>query len=216
MRASLAHQNPLRALPLPRGQGGPFAEPAASFLAVDAPDVIVTAAKPVEEAPRGFAVRAWELGGAATDFTIDASAFAPSAAWETTLVETDRQPAPIADGHVAASLAANAIGTWRFLPTSPPPAAGPARSTRSPQQVPPELVVDFDALAPARCCDPTIRWRRGCASAVRAIGPASARSWSRPVRAAARCAASTWAAPIRGRAGSPSRSTRTFAPQVPT
>src|SRR5262249_59865294 len=43
MRTSLAHQNPLHAVALGRGQGGPLAAPYASLLGVDAPNAVVTA-----------------------------------------------------------------------------------------------------------------------------------------------------------------------------
>jgi alpha-mannosidase len=116
MRASLAHQNPLRALALQRNQAGRLTAPTASFLSVSAPNVVVTALKPAEEGDRGLVVRLWELGGTPTDFTIDASAFAPTAAFETSLIETDVGPAALAAGVIGASIGANEIKTYRFLP----------------------------------------------------------------------------------------------------
>lgn len=116
MTMSLAHQNPLRAIPLPRNQAGALSASTRSFLSVSAANVVVTAFKPAEEGERGLIVRLWELGGSATDFTIDASAFAPSAAYETSLIETDLAAAPLAAGVISAAIGANEIKTYRFVP----------------------------------------------------------------------------------------------------
>jgi alpha-mannosidase len=117
LRTSLAHQNPLRTIALARNQTGPRSAATASFLSVSAPNVVVTAFKPAEEGSRGLVVRVWEMGGSATNFTIDASAFAPTAAWETSLIETDVASASLSSGAVNASIGANEIKTYRFLPT---------------------------------------------------------------------------------------------------
>jgi alpha-mannosidase len=118
MRTALAHQNPLRALPLARGQGGPLSATAASFLSVSAPNVVVTAFKPAEEGERGLVVRLWELGGADTAATLNTAAFAPSAAFATSLIETDEEPATMNGGQIAVALSANEIKTYRFVPTT--------------------------------------------------------------------------------------------------
>ena len=117
LRASLAHQNPLRAIALPAGNSGPLGAPTQSLLSVSAPNVIVTAFKPAEESNRGLVVRLWELDGAATNFTIDASAFSPTQAWRTSLIETDQAPAPLAAGLISGSIAAHGMATYRFLPS---------------------------------------------------------------------------------------------------
>lgn len=121
MRTSMAHQNPLDAVRLGRGQQGPLDRPSASLLAVSAPNVLVTAFKPAEEAERGLVVRAWELDGTPTSLSIDASGFQPTEAWSTTLIETDREPVPLsAGGRLQVSLGAHQIGTWRFVPSAVP------------------------------------------------------------------------------------------------
>ena len=116
-QTSLAHQNPLQALPLSRNQTGPLTAAAKSFLSVSAPNVIVTAFKPAEEGARGLVVRVWEVGGSATDFTIDASAFNPTEADQVSLIETDIAPAPLNGGMITASISPNEIKALRFVPS---------------------------------------------------------------------------------------------------
>ena len=113
----LAHQNPLRAIALGRNQSGALSTPTGSFLSVSAPNVMVTAFKPAEEAERGVLVRLWELDGSPTNFTIDTSAFAPTAALETSLIETDVAPAALSTGRISASIGANEIKAYRFVPS---------------------------------------------------------------------------------------------------
>lgn len=118
MRTSLAHQNPLRTLPLARNQSGPLTSPTGSLLSIDAPGVVVTAVKPAEEAERGVVVRAWELDGSAASFGIDASALSPSDAHRVSLIETDVASASVAGGVISAAIGANQIEAWRFVPAS--------------------------------------------------------------------------------------------------
>ncbi len=118
MRASLAHQTPLRAVALPANQPGALTAPTASLLALSASNVVVTAFKPAEESDRGLVVRVWELAGTPTSFTIDAAALAPTTAWETTLIETDVTTVPVGGvGQISATIGANQLKTFRFLPT---------------------------------------------------------------------------------------------------
>ena len=117
MRTSLAHQTPLRTVALPANQAGGLTAPTGSLVAVSAPNVVVTAFKPAEESNRGLIVRLWELAGSATNFTIDMPGLAPTAAWETTLIETDVAPAAVSSGQITASIGANQMKTYRVLPT---------------------------------------------------------------------------------------------------
>jgi len=117
MRTSLAHQNPLRAIPLPRNQTGPLSAATDSFLSVSAQSVVVTAFKPAEEGSRGLVVRLWELAGIATNFTIDASRFGPAAAYEVSLIESDVAPVSVSSGVISASIAANELKAYRFVPS---------------------------------------------------------------------------------------------------
>jgi alpha-mannosidase len=117
MRTSLAHQTPLRVIALPANQAGGLTAPVGSLLAVSDPNVVVTAFKPAEESDRGLVVRLWELAGAPSSFTIDAAALAPTAAWETSLVETDVASVPVASGLISATIGANQLKTYRFVPT---------------------------------------------------------------------------------------------------
>ena len=115
MRASLSHQNPLHVVALPRNQAGPLADPIAGLLSVSSDQVVVTAFKPAEDANAGFIVRAWELDDTPIIFSIDASEMGADRAWRTNLVETDLQPAMLADGVISASATANEIVTYRFV-----------------------------------------------------------------------------------------------------
>jgi hypothetical protein len=114
MAMSLAHQNPLRALALPRNQRGPLSAPTAGFLSVSEPNVIVTAFKPAEEGDRGWVVRLWELDGKPTSVDIDVSAFAPTIAYEVSLIETDWASVPLDTGIITATLGANEMRAYRF------------------------------------------------------------------------------------------------------
>ena len=115
MRSSLAHQNPLHVVALPRDQLGPLATPSESLLSVSSDQVVVTAFKPAEDQGHGFVVRAWELGGLPRAFNIDTSAMGTSRAWHTNLVETDIAPTTVANGVISAAATANEITTYRFI-----------------------------------------------------------------------------------------------------
>jgi len=114
MRTSLAHQNPLHVVALPRDQAGTLATPTGSLLSIDSDDVVVTAFKPAEDPGHGFVVRAWELGGQPRTFNFDVSEMSTSSAWHTNLVETDIAQATVASGVIAAAAAAHEITTYRF------------------------------------------------------------------------------------------------------
>jgi alpha-mannosidase len=117
MRTSLAHQTPLRAVALPPNQVGGITAPAASLLSVDKPNVVVTTVKPAEESERGLVVRVWELEGSATGFNVVSPLLAPTAAWETTLIETDIAPVSVSGTQFSAAIDPNHMKTFRFLPT---------------------------------------------------------------------------------------------------
>ncbi|MBI3781866.1 MAG: hypothetical protein HY270_00540, partial [Deltaproteobacteria bacterium] len=129
MRASLAHQNRLAAMPLARNQSGPLNTATQSFLSVSAPNVVVTAFKPAEESNRGWVVRLWELDGVTTSFSIDASAFAPTTATEVSLIETDTNAVTLNSGVISATIQANEIKAFRF---GGAPAVPSATATKSP------------------------------------------------------------------------------------
>ena len=117
MRTALAHQTPLRAVALPPNQVGSLSAPASSLLTVSEPNVVVTAFKPAEESERGLIVRVWELAGVPTAFAIDSPILVPTAAWETTLIETDVASAPIFGTQILGAVGANQMKTFRFVPT---------------------------------------------------------------------------------------------------
>jgi alpha-mannosidase len=116
MQASLAHQNPLRAIALPPRQSGPLTAAVSSMAAVDASNVVVVGFKPAEERDGGYVLRLWELEGRETPIAVDISAFQPMRAFETTLIETDRAPATLQAGKIMSGIGANEMKTFRFVP----------------------------------------------------------------------------------------------------
>ena len=138
MRDSLAHQNPLRPIALARNQAGALTAATTSFLSVSSPNVVVTAVKPAEEGDRGIIARVWELAGSATNLTLDASAFGPSAGFATTLIETDLGSLPMVGGSVTTNIGANEMKTFRFplaaggVVPSPTPTVTPVPATATP------------------------------------------------------------------------------------
>ena len=119
MRTSLAHQNPLHVVALPRDQSGSLTTPTGSLLSVSSDQVVVTAFKPAEDPGQGFVVRVWELGDQPQTFNIDVSAMGANSAWHTTLVETDIAQATVTDGVISAAATANEIITYRFVNLRP-------------------------------------------------------------------------------------------------
>jgi Glycosyl hydrolases family 38 C-terminal domain. len=118
MRGSLAHQNPLYVLPLPRNNAGPWTEPTRSFLVIDKPNAVVFAFKPAEEEERGLMVRVWELEGRSTSFTIDATPFHPQKAYRATLNENNVGLRSVVDGVMQDGwVGANMLRTYRIVPT---------------------------------------------------------------------------------------------------
>lgn len=116
MRGSLAHQNPLYVLPLPRNSTGPWAAPTMSFLSIDKPNAVVFAFKPAEEEARGLMVRVWELEGKPTGFNINAAAFQPQKAFRSTLIESDIGPRAVVDGVMQGGwVGANMLRTYRIV-----------------------------------------------------------------------------------------------------
>ena len=156
MRMALAHQNPLRTLALARNQAGPLSDPTASFLSVSAPNVVVTAFKPAEEGERGIVVRLWELAGQYTDFTIDASAFIPTAAFQVSLVETDVAAASMNNGLISASIAANEIKAYRFAGASGSPTViATATCSSTPTATPASTSTPTPTATPVSTSSPT-------------------------------------------------------------
>jgi alpha-mannosidase len=143
-RVGLAHQNPLRAIPLAHNQGGTRTAPVASFLSVDAPNVVVTALKPAEDGARGLLVRLWELDGHDTDVVIDAAALHAIGAHATSLIETDRGALPLDSGRLHVGVEASRVRAFRFdvgsatpTPTaSRTPSAAPPSATNSASATP--------------------------------------------------------------------------------
>jgi alpha-mannosidase len=114
MRTSLAHQNPLHVIGLPRNQTGPLESPTASLLSLSSDQVVVTAFKPAEDPGHGFVVRIWELGGQSRSLNIDASTMNTNTASHASLVETDISSAAVTSGVISTSVDANEITTLRF------------------------------------------------------------------------------------------------------
>lgn len=119
MRGSLAHQNPLYVLPLPRNNAGPWTQPQMSFLSIDKPNVVVFAFKPTEEEARGLAVQVWELEGTPTNFTINAAPFNPQQAFKANLIENDLGGRSVVGGVMQGGwVGANMMRTYRLVPAA--------------------------------------------------------------------------------------------------
>ena len=114
MRTSLAHQNPLFVVALPRRQNGPISTNTGSLLSISANNVVVTAFKPAEDDGAGYLARLWELNGNGTLLNIDASAIGAQSAWQTSLVETDMVPVLVDSGTVQNRMDANEMRAFRI------------------------------------------------------------------------------------------------------
>ena len=125
-RMGLAHQDPLRAIALPRQQAGKGRAATASYVGVDAPDVVVTAVKPAEDGGRGVLVRLWELDGRDAEVALDVGALRATAAHESSLIETDVGAVPLDGGILHAHIAANQIEAFRVDVGGPLPSATPS------------------------------------------------------------------------------------------
>lgn len=120
MGAALQHQDPLRAVVLPRNQAGPITATSAGGVVVSPSNVHVFAFKPAEDANAGLVLRLWELDGVQTNVSVDLSAFAPSSARTLSLIETDTGAATLSNGVLTATLKGQELRTFRFVPTRIP------------------------------------------------------------------------------------------------
>ena len=114
MRTSLAHQNPLHVIQLPRDQNGDLTASTGSLLAIDSNNLVVTALKPAEDAGAGFVVRLWELQGRITYVRLEATSTGFQSAWETSHVETDQKGLLVDGGSIFSLVEPNEIRTIRF------------------------------------------------------------------------------------------------------
>ena len=106
--------SPLEARLLPAGQRGPLPTDAATFLAVDAPNVQVTVLKDSSAPGGGWIVRLVETEGKPTQAKLDVSRFPVDTATLCDLVENDRQPLDLTGGKVTVPLSGFAIATVRI------------------------------------------------------------------------------------------------------
>lgn len=112
MKFSLEHQNPL-VTGLVLGEG-PLPERSLSLLNLSHPDVLLWSLKPAEEGGSIIA-RVWNLATQPTPFTLTLASGLTRAS-QTTHIETDICPAPLADGALSAQLNGQQMQTFRLWP----------------------------------------------------------------------------------------------------
>ncbi|GEM_PF-2752881 len=124
-RIGAAVFNPLRPVVIKTPQSGVWTESQASFLAIDAPNVVLTTAKPAEDNGEGLILRFNEINGRNTHVTVDVSRLGALSAKETDLIENDRSAMPMADGKLSFDIYAHGWKTVRLLRgTAPGQVAG--------------------------------------------------------------------------------------------
>ena len=116
MRFALEHQNPLVTGAVTGGSGYPG--DSYSFLSISDPKVLLWAMKPAEDGiDQGVVARVWNLGGAASSFTLG---LAPSivAGQRTTHIETPIGPATLTGGALTETAPAQGMATYLLQPGS--------------------------------------------------------------------------------------------------
>ncbi len=113
---------PLTAISLGTNPQGPWKEAARSFLQVDSPNVQLTVLKPSDQPGRGWVLRFAETQGRATSAEIDLSALGVLRAYESDLVENDRQAIAVQQGRLRLVLAPYSLTTLR-VETGPAPSS---------------------------------------------------------------------------------------------
>ncbi len=122
MRFALEHQNPLLAGPIISKDGkGDYDAKTFSLLEVSDPNVLLWALKPAEEEIQdGIIARFWNLAPTPQTTSIALNPGIASAT-RTTHIETNLEPAAVADGVLTAKFAPQQIQTFRLMPTEPTP-----------------------------------------------------------------------------------------------
>ena len=117
--------SPLEARVVPARQQGPLPAGAASFLAVDAPQVQMSVLKDSGVPGRGWTIRLVETEGRGGNVVLDASRFPIDSAALCDLVENDRGPLTVRQGKVTVPIAPFGFATVRiFAAAAAPPAVG--------------------------------------------------------------------------------------------
>jgi alpha-mannosidase len=122
MRMALEHQNPLIAgaiISKPE-QADAAAYPQSSFslVGVDDPAVMLWALKPADDGiDKGVVARLWNLAGQPRQTAVHWTR-GVAAAWRTSHVETDLEPAPVAGDAVMAGFRPQQLQTYRLIPAS--------------------------------------------------------------------------------------------------
>lgn len=126
MRFALEHQNPLIAAMVEGGSALP--ETSCALLRLSDPRALLWALKPADDgvADAGIIARLWNVSDAPVSATLTLNEGSIIAARETTHIETNRSPAPVAGGTLPISLAPRQMRTWGLTVDAPRVAEGPA------------------------------------------------------------------------------------------
>lgn len=117
MRFALEHQNPLLAARLTGGLAGALPEAALSFVSLPSPDILLWALKPAEEGiAAGIVARVWNLAEGARELRLALPPVQELSAMRTTHIETDLEPATVANGVLEDVLARQQMRTYRLRP----------------------------------------------------------------------------------------------------
>jgi alpha-mannosidase len=130
MRFALEHQNPLVGARLTGGADGSLSDTACSFVSLPSSDVVLWALKPAEEGiGAGIVARVWNLAEGQRPLALSLPQAPSLTAMRTTHLETDLEPATVADGRLTDVLERQQMRTYRLLPsaqTLATPPGGPA------------------------------------------------------------------------------------------
>lgn len=97
--------------------GGDYPADSFSLLEIDNPDVLLWALKPAEEGiGQGIIVRAWNLSGRPTQFSLGLATGPILSARKTSHIECDLSEARLAGGRLNGVLAPQQFGTYRLMP----------------------------------------------------------------------------------------------------
>jgi len=113
MKFSLAHQNPLLAMPI-TGTIKPAAATTFSLLKVVHPNIILWSIKPAEETGNGLIARFWNMEKSPVNTTLRFDKPILTA-WKTSHIETNEEKIKPLKGRLGLSFGANQIKTYRVF-----------------------------------------------------------------------------------------------------
>lgn len=117
--------SPLRVSVIAAKQTGRGFDPAKdSFIGIDRPNVVLTAAKLAEANGEGIIIRFNEISGKATTVTADIGWFSPESVTATSLIEDNLDPVKLSDGKITFTIQPFGFRTFRLTRgTAPQPVA---------------------------------------------------------------------------------------------